>query len=29
LPYEECLTRTDSTTGEVYDTSAHMVWIGD
>ena len=29
LPYEECLTRTDSTTGEVYDTSAHMVWIGE
>jgi 3-deoxy-7-phosphoheptulonate synthase len=29
LPYEECLTRTDSTSGEVYDTSAHMVWIGD
>ena len=29
LPYEECFTRTDSTTGEVYDTSAHMVWIGD
>ena len=29
LPYEECLTRLDSTSGEVYDTSAHMVWIGD
>jgi 3-deoxy-7-phosphoheptulonate synthase len=29
LPYEECLTRTDSTSGEMYDTSAHMVWIGD
>ena len=29
LPYEEALTRTDSTTGEIYDTSAHFVWIGD
>ena len=29
LPYEEALTRVDSTTGEIYDTSAHMVWIGD
>ena len=28
LPYEEYLTRLDSTSGEVYDT-AHMVWIGD
>ena len=29
LPYEEAMTRMDSTTGEMYDTSAHMVWIGD
>ncbi|NVD44166.1 class II 3-deoxy-7-phosphoheptulonate synthase [Qipengyuania atrilutea] len=29
LPYEEALTRQDSLTGEWYDTSAHMVWIGD
>lgn len=29
LPYEEALTRIDSTTGEWYDTSAHMLWIGD
>ncbi|MEL1228265.1 MAG: 3-deoxy-7-phosphoheptulonate synthase class II [Candidatus Neomarinimicrobiota bacterium] len=29
LPYEEALTRTDSTTGDIYDTSAHFVWIGD
>ena len=29
LPYEEALTREDSTTGEIYDTSAHFVWIGD
>jgi 3-deoxy-7-phosphoheptulonate synthase len=29
LPYEECLTRIDSLTGEWYDCSAHMVWIGD
>ena len=28
LPYEEALTRVDSTTGDWYDTSAHMVWIG-
>lgn len=28
LPYEEALTRIDSTTGEWYDTSAHMLWIG-
>ena len=28
LPYEEALTRTDSLTGDWYDTSAHMVWIG-
>ena len=29
LPYEEALTRKDSITGEWYDTSAHMLWIGD
>ena len=29
LPYEEALTRIDSTSGDVYDTSAHFVWIGD
>ena len=29
LPYEEALTRVDSTTGHWYDTSAHMLWIGE
>ena len=29
LWYEEALTRIDSTTGDWYDTSAHMLWIGD
>ncbi|TBW40899.1 3-deoxy-7-phosphoheptulonate synthase class II [Siculibacillus lacustris] len=29
LPYEEALTREDSVEGGWYDTSAHMVWIGD
>ncbi|MEM6747686.1 MAG: 3-deoxy-7-phosphoheptulonate synthase class II [Pseudomonadota bacterium] len=29
LGYEQAMTRTDSTTGEFYDTSAHMLWIGD
>ena len=29
LNYEECLTRMDSLTGDWYDCSAHMVWIGD
>jgi 3-deoxy-7-phosphoheptulonate synthase len=29
LPYEESLTRVDSLTGDWYDCSAHMVWIGD
>src|SRR5665213_928673 len=29
LGYEEALTREDSTTGGLYDTSAHMIWIGD
>lgn len=28
LGYEEAMTRVDSTTGEWYDTSAHMLWIG-
>ncbi len=29
LPFEESMTRIDSTTGEHHDTSAHFVWIGD
>ena len=29
LGYEQAMTRVDSTTGHYYDTSAHMVWIGD
>ena len=29
LDYEESLTRTDSLTGQWYDCSAHMLWIGD
>ncbi len=29
LGYEAAMTRVDSTTGRWYDTSAHMVWIGD
>ncbi len=29
LGYEQALTRVDSTTGEWYDTSAHMLWVGD
>jgi 3-deoxy-7-phosphoheptulonate synthase len=29
LHYEEAMTRVDSTTGDWYDTSAHMLWIGD
>jgi len=29
LGYEEALTRMDSSTGEWYDCSAHMLWIGD
>ncbi|MBE7220262.1 MAG: 3-deoxy-7-phosphoheptulonate synthase class II [Caulobacteraceae bacterium] len=29
LGYEQALTRVDSTTGEPYATSGHMVWIGD
>ncbi len=28
LPYEEALTRIDSTTGDYYACSAHMLWIG-
>ncbi len=27
--YEEAMTRIDSTTGDWYDTSAHMLWVGD
>ena len=29
LPFEESMTRIDSTTGKYHDTSAHFVWIGD
>ena len=29
LQYEEALTRVDSTSGDWYDCSAHMLWIGD
>jgi len=29
LPYEEALTRIDSTTGRYYDCSAHMLWVGE
>ena len=29
LPYEQAMTRRDSTSGDWYDTSAHMLWIGD
>ena len=29
LSYEEPLTRVDSTSGDWYDCSAHMLWIGD
>ncbi|MGI4975633.1 MAG: class II 3-deoxy-7-phosphoheptulonate synthase [Janthinobacterium lividum] len=29
LPYEQALTRIDSTTGEWYCCSAHFLWIGD
>lgn len=29
LEYEEAFTRKDSLTGDWYDTSAHMLWIGD
>jgi 3-deoxy-7-phosphoheptulonate synthase len=27
--FEEVMTRIDSTTGDWYDTSAHMLWVGD
>jgi len=29
LEYEEAMTRIDTTTGDWYDTSAHLLWIGD
>jgi len=29
LPYEEALTREDSTTGRWYDCSGHMLWVGE
>ena len=29
LPYEQSLTRVDSTSGKIYNTSAHFLWIGD
>ncbi|MBI3445495.1 MAG: 3-deoxy-7-phosphoheptulonate synthase class II [Magnetospirillum sp.] len=29
MPYEQALTRIDSTTGDWYDCSAHMLWIGE
>jgi len=29
LPFEQAMTRQDSLTGNWYDTSAHMLWIGD
>lgn len=29
LGFEQAMTRVDSTTGRWYDTSAHMIWIGD
>ena len=29
LPYEQALTRRDSLSGDWYDCSAHMLWIGD
>ncbi|MCL6271690.1 3-deoxy-7-phosphoheptulonate synthase class II [Sansalvadorimonas sp. 2012CJ34-2] len=29
LPYEQGLTRKDSLTGDWYDCSAHMLWVGD
>src|SRR5271166_2253267 len=29
LPYEQALTRIDSTTGEWYGCSAHFLWVGD
>jgi 3-deoxy-7-phosphoheptulonate synthase len=29
LPYEQALTRQDSTSGHFYDCSAHMLWVGE
>ncbi|HZS83905.1 MAG TPA: 3-deoxy-7-phosphoheptulonate synthase class II [Stellaceae bacterium] len=29
LPYEQAMTRIDSTSGDWYDCSAHLLWIGD
>ncbi|KDO60718.1 hypothetical protein CISIN_1g009610mg [Citrus sinensis] len=29
LPYEQALTRRDSTSGQYYDCSAHMLWVGE
>ena len=29
LCYEQAMTRIDSTSGDYYDTSAHMLWVGD
>src|ERR1700753_363419 len=29
LGYEEAMTRVDSTSGDWYDTSAHLIWIGE
>ena len=29
LPYEQAMTRRDSNSGQWYDSSAHMLWIGD
>ena len=29
LPFEEALTRVDSSTGDWYDCSAHMLWVGE
>jgi 3-deoxy-7-phosphoheptulonate synthase len=29
LGYEQAMTRVDSTSGDWYDTSAHLLWIGD
>lgn len=29
LPYEQALTREDSTSGLYYDCSAHMIWVGE
>jgi 3-deoxy-7-phosphoheptulonate synthase len=29
LGFEQAMTRVDSTTGDWYDTSAHLLWIGD